>query len=324
MKKLLITLTILLLAAPVWATTYYGCAAQEITAADTFKVDSACTGASLTWASLANGDVLDANGRTISIANDIGASDKQVTLRTSAAGGGFTFDVNAVAKKTLYTHITADTTGTTQVLAISGAGGGSANCTTDCTEELIINGNITGGTTSLDYGVADSSTLSKITVNGNITGGTNATAYGYYKYGSSGIVVITGNATGAKAHGINVEVVGGAATITGNCIGSDTSLYYGVGCYSSGGVITIIGNIISQTYSSGSQGRIIWQPVAPSSGVTGNYIVFNGGGTPVYAGTNTDDVTKALTTFYYIDPTDGTSDQGTASTSGSGGGAWGF
>jgi hypothetical protein len=49
---------------------------------------------------------------------------------------------------------------------------------------------------------------------------------------------------------------------------------------------------------------------------------FDGGGTAVYCGKNTDDATKALSTFYYIDPTDGTSDQGSASAGG--GGAWGF
>jgi hypothetical protein len=54
MKKLITFLTIFFfVATPTWAlaATYYACAAQEITAAGTFKVDAACTGDTHTWAS---------------------------------------------------------------------------------------------------------------------------------------------------------------------------------------------------------------------------------------------------------------------------------
>jgi hypothetical protein len=319
MKKILSWLILLVLLAPTWslATDYYATADAEITTAELWDTNPAGGGTDLTWASLQDGDVLYANNHAITIANDIGSASVTATLTTAAgtgtAGGSFTFNINTTDAKTLYTNVTA---GTTPGLIVTGGGAGAD------TTELTIIGAITGGTATGAYGVRLEHTTGNIIITGAPTVGSGVSSHGIHS-ASAGKFAVTGNATGATGAGIN-STSGSVFTVAGNCSGSaGTGVGTGCQCGGSMGSGTITGNIVNGAISVGITGACRWTPAAPADGVTGHYVKFDGGGTAVYAGTNTDDASKALTTFYYIDPTDGTSDQGSASGSG-GGGAWGF
>lgn len=265
-----------------------------------------------------NGDIFVANGATIAIDDSIGSESVTVTLTTEGTdyggtdGGGFTFNINTSDAETLYVNVVA---GTSIGLTVTGAGAGAD------TTELTIIGNITGGTATSAYGMSLTHTLGKILITGAITGGSGSSSNGIH-CSSSGRFAVTGNATGATGAGINSTSTS-VFTVAGNCSGSaGTGVGNGCQCGGTTGYGTITGNIVNGARSVGITGACRWTPTAPASGVTGHYFKADGGGTAIFAGTNTDDATKALTTFYYIDPTDGTSDQGSASTSG--GGAWGW
>jgi hypothetical protein len=299
---------------------------------------AATGGTTLTWANREAGDTFVANGCVgIIVDVDPGVSDTSVNLTTvtgSGNAGGTFLATTSTSPITIHANLVA---GTTDCLGISG----NANAN----PALTIIGNITGGSASNIDGVVDTHTVGTVVIGSSgtpstITGGTSASAMGYNQTGAGPTIffangvaatgtgmynnsastwTVTGNMTGlGAAHGMQLDAAG-VINITGNCIGNDTGSS-GVGCYSSSsGTITIVGNIINGTRSCGANGRYVWNPTPPSNGVTGHYFKTNGGGTAVYLGKNTDDVSKALPTFYYIDPTDGSSAQGTAA---SGGGAW--
>jgi hypothetical protein len=333
MKKRIIALVILLLCAFAYqansATWFAGSGDTDFNAVSggtTSSVwNSNADGTSGTYLDFAtqpsNGDIFVANGATIAIDDSIGSGSVTVTLTTEGTdysgtdGGGFTFNINTSDAETLYVNVTA---GTTPGLIVTGAGAGAD------TTELTIIGNITGGSATSAYGVKLEHTLGNIPITGTITGGAGTLAHGIYS-SSAGKFAVTGNATAAVGGGIN-SGSSSVFTVAGNCTGSPSSSGYpGCSCGTLAGYCTITGNIINGVYNVGAAGHVRWTPTAPADGVTGHYIKFDGGGTAVFAGTNTDDVSKALTTFYYIDPTDGTSDQGTATVEGgTGGGAWGW
>ena len=321
-KKILIFILLYLsIAFPVHAATYFGCASQEITAAGTFEDAAGCDGTALTWASLANGDILVANGQTISIANDVGNGAVTVTLTTEGTdyggtdGGGYTFNINTTTAKTLYTNITA---GSTNCLTITGIGAAGT--------ELTIIGNITGGNAGTASGVSDTHTTAGaiVAITGNCTGGSAGSTnvgYTFLNNSNASITNITGDClSSGAASGCSNAGTTGIINLTGNCTASDSGYYEG--CYAiNTGPINVTGSLVSSLRGSPHRGTVRWSPVAPASGVTGNYFKTDGGGTAVYVGGNTDDASKALSTFFYIDPTDGTSDQGAATSSG-GHGAW--
>jgi hypothetical protein len=241
-----------------------------------------------------------------------------VTLTTEGTdyggtdGGGFTFNINTSDAETLYVNVVA---GTTVGLTVTGAGAGAD------TTELTIIGNSTGGSATSAYGIKLEHTTGLVPITGNATGGSGISAHGIYN-SSAGKFTFTGNATGSGGFGL-ISAGSSVFTITGNCTGSSSSGGKpGCDCGSLTGYCTVTGNIIAGTKNVGAMGAIRWNATAPADGVTGHYVKFDGGGTAVFAGKNTDDASKALTTFYYIDPTDGTSDQGSASSTG--GGAWGW
>jgi hypothetical protein len=347
MKKLILAITmILLVSVPSFATDYYGGAAGKNLNADDLwyeAVSGSCTGSGSAVASstvLQAGNNLFANGCTIAITDSFTAtkiSTENGGAANAVAGGSFTLTTASVTGKTLTANIVA---GDSACLTLTGNGAG--------TPVLTIIGNLTGGTGSADYAVTTNHSVGTLNIGSSgtpstITGGGNVSAYGFYNtamgpitaYASivgatsvgwsnngNATVSITGSATGVgNVNGYHNSSTG-ATTMTGNCTGSSTG--YGMGCYAaSTGAITVVGNIVNGTRGVGAGGTIIWTPTAPANGATGHYVKFDGGGTAVFAGKNTDDATKALTTFYYIDPTDGTSDQGSATGTG-GGGAWLF
>lgn len=329
MKKRIIALVILLLCAFAYqansATWFAGSGDTDFNAVSSGTTSSVwnsnadgTSGTYLDWSTgPANGDIFVANGATIAIDDNIGSESVTVTLTTEGTdyggtdGGGFTFNINTTDVKTLYINCVA---GTTVCLTVTGAGAGAD------TTELTIIGNITGGSAAAAYGLSLGHTLGNIVITGNSTAGSNATAHGVFS-SSAGKCALTGTSTASAGNGVQ-NAGSSVISITGDCVGSTGT---GVGCYcgAATGYCIVTGNIINGTKNVGATGAVRWNPTAPSSDATGHYVKFDGGGTAIFAGTNTDDASKALTTFYYIDPTDGTSDQGSASTTG-GGGAWGW
>lgn len=328
MKKYLIAILILLAASPAGAASYYGCASAAINADSTFctTATGSCTGDTPVTAAtaLAGTHSLFANGCTITIPENVTITAAKISNKDDGGamvdGGQFTVTTTGWSNPSVL-QASVESGGTTgAALAISGTGNLNPVFTIGSLGTPVT---ITAGSAASMAGVNDLHTAGKVLVYADTTGGTNAIARGYYWAGATGSVDYFGNGTGAAAIGIYVGSLG-ALTMVGNCIGSDTSAD-GAGCYSVGGTggFQLTGSIINGVKAMGVSGAVRWTPTAPASGVTGHYIKFNGGGTEIFCGKNTDDASKALTTFYYIDPTDGTSDQGSASASG-GGGAWGF
>lgn len=325
MKKGIIGLVILLLCAFVYqanATDYYAQADAEITTATLWDTNPAGGGTDLTWASLANGDVLHANNHAITIENDIGSGSVTATLTTAAgtgtAGGGFTFNINTTAAKTLYTNVTA---GTTVALTVTGAGAGAD------TTELTLIGNITGGSAQSAYGVRLEHTLGNIIITGSVTGGAGNSSHGIYS-ASAGKFAITGNVTGVVGAGL-YSASTSIFTVAGDCIASSgTNSQYGCGCGGQTGYGTITGNIVNGPRQVGVYGACRWTPTAPASGATGHYIKFDGGAaSATYYGKVTDEIaaneaSKVAAGEYFIKSDDGATTLGTASSSG--GGAWGW
>ena len=267
MKHLLL-ITLLLLAVPLHATTYYAnlLTSQNINyttgGAGWYPIQGAscvATGTPVAVGSFANGDVLNANGCTgIAVNVDPGAATGAsagvcgtvtvtVTLTTDATnGGGFTY---ATATNIV---IHANFTGSkTTALAITGSTGGGTIC-----------GNAQGGSTSSQYGVYDSHTSVTIYMVGNSTGGSASFCSGYNLV-SSAAVNIVGNATagsGGSADGLDTT---GTVSMTGNCVGSSTATSRG--CLITGGSLTLTGNIIDGKVGSGVYqygGTLYYTPAA--------------------------------------------------------------
>jgi len=325
MKKGIIALVILLLCCAIQAnaTDYYATADAEITTATLWDTNPAGGGTDLTWASLANGDVLYANNHAITIANDIGSASVTATLTTAAgtgtAGGSFTFNINTGDVKTLYVNVTA---GTTPGLVVTGAGAGAD------TTELTIIGDITGGSATAAYGVQLTHTLGNIPITGAITGGTGPSTSGIQS-ASAGKFAVTGNATGGTSGNGITSSSTSVFTVAGNCQAApSTGGGYGCGCGSAGGYCVVTGNIINGARQVGANGAIRWTPTAPADGVTGHYVKFDGGAaSATYYGKVTDEIaaneaSKVAAGEYFIKSDDGATTLGTASSSG--GGAWGW
>lgn len=163
----------------------------------------------LTWANLANGDRLEANGKSsISINVDVGSPGVRVTL-TTASGGGFTLST-AAANRTTYCYVSA---GTTTALLWTG---GSYRWTSV--------GNITGGSSASARGVSSNSGTNNLTHIGNLAGGSASGTQGMYLNGGSGTSTITGNATGGSGGdsiGFYCEI--GGVSLIGDAIASSSA-----------------------------------------------------------------------------------------------------
>jgi hypothetical protein len=297
--RIILIIQILLTWTPAYGATWYAVAGttpnfNAVSSGTTSSVwcsvddDEDCSGGSwLDWnTGPATNDIFEASaitGIVINVDPKGTAGATKVHLKNTA-GGNFSYAL-ATAPATTSVDVTA----------------GTADCVL-----------ITGSTTGKTFGVTGS------TFTGS-AGTPNADAI--YDTHTTNNVSIVGSAIGQNGCGYNYNG-SGTTTLTGNCTGSDILIDY-VGCKAgSTGVLTIVGNIINGNRAFGANGTVVWTPAAPANGVTGNYFKSDGGGTEIYVGVNTDDTTKALSTFYYIDPTDGGSDQGTGSSGG--GGAWAF
>ncbi|MCJ7778639.1 MAG: hypothetical protein MUP16_10030 [Sedimentisphaerales bacterium] len=190
-----------------------------------------------TWIGAAvptDGCSADCNGRIIVMdVNTIPTTGTLLSLISPATAGQLTVDLNSVDNRIINaTTITAGTN-TTGLINVSGS-----------TYTLVINGNVTGGSSASASGIYNTATgASTITITGNITGGTTLTTYGFNNI-SAGTVNITGNIVGGSstARGIYNNSTG-AITITGNVTGGSTLTANGIYNISTG-IITITGNLI--------------------------------------------------------------------------------
>lgn len=276
----------------------------------------------MNWASNPQaGDIFTANG-VAGIIVDVdpkgtAAGNGRVTLTTEGTdysgtdGGGFVYTVNSLAAITITANIVA---GTTDCLAISGAGSAGT--------ELTIDGNATGGSVSGAEGIVDTHTGSGAIVafTGVIRGGSSTISFGFTATSATGTVNLTGNVyPGATSCGLKATSSGMVVTLTGDCIGSDTT--ESSACYSTGATpLVVVGNIINGSRGCGIQGSIKWNPgtlgthfryIKIADATTGSdYAVIP----PVVANVKSGEKYGWDGSTYYT---------GTLSSSG-GGGAWGF
>ena len=178
------------------------------------------SGSWLTWASLDPTDVLVANGKT---AITINVPVTCATITTAAtggtAGGGFIWPGNVA----IVANITA---GTTTVLTPSGSGtrtitgnltggtGSSAYCLAGTADVVTITGNIIGASSSTADGRVINNCTNLVII-GNVTGGSTSSNNNTINCDVNGTIFITGNViAGTAANAIYMNV--GAMTLTVN------------------------------------------------------------------------------------------------------------
>ena len=168
-----------------------------------------------------SGDDVYANGKTVTIDQDVTVLSVRSTAGGAAVAGG-SFALNA--GRTLNAEIVA---GTTTCVSMSVAGTSS------------INGAVTGGSVGSAYGVNNNNGSATINVTGNVNGGTATSGYGVYN-GAGGTVNIVGNCAAFTAVGA-YNAGAGTMNITGNCVGGGTTNVHGANNNSSG-TINITGD----------------------------------------------------------------------------------
>lgn len=189
------------------------------------------------------GDIVLANGTTVTVDVSIHVASLRTSAGThAAAGGGFTSSANGLTS-TVDNDITA---GTTSCLTCSQAGAnshtitGSAltingstttinsrGVTQSSTGTLTITGNAIGGGQSSAIAI-NISAASTLNMTGNVTGGTANTAYGI-SIGTTGIINLTGTATGGSVTGntSGVNIAAGTGSISA-AIGGSSSGGHGI------------------------------------------------------------------------------------------------
>ena len=270
MKKLLLSICLLLLATPAWAATWYACSSTaNIDAAAEWKTASggscSCSGSTLTWGNQADGDTLNANGCTAlainvdpgaatgASSNNCGTVTKTVTLTNDATNGGaFTLATSA----NLVTHFNATSTKNSLVV-VTGSTNGLTNC-----------GTLTGGGVASAPGVSDGHTVVTTYYRGAVNGGSLAsanTSAGLNVTGN-GAASINGNVTQGSGGNPGLYASGAAAiTLVGNCIGESTTAYAGgAACMETNatGSITLTGNKIDGMFGNATSGRVYFTPSA--------------------------------------------------------------
>lgn len=196
-------------------------------------------GASGNWSTTANwdggvaqpgaGDDVYANGKTVTIDQDVTClSIRTDAGATAAAGGGFT----------------ASAAGRNITLTGAGVVPGSTVCltVTNTTGTVTVAGNVTGSqTTNTTQGVSKSLGAGAVAVVGTVTGGSGTNRHGVQI--SIGTVTVTGNVTGGSA-ACSAVIFAGAATltVTGAVTGGSAAGAVGVTC-GVAGTVTVIGNV---------------------------------------------------------------------------------
>jgi hypothetical protein len=190
-------------------TTYFAQSSSNINASNVWNTAANGSGSYLTWPPAA-GDVLMANGKTITVNVSVTVAEVRNDTTGGATVGGYFDLTNGV---TLTANIYA-----------GGAAGQCVRFALAYPNTAAIVGNILGGSIANSYGLAQSST-GVLTITGNITGGSANNTYGIYR--SGGVLNITGNLTGGSgtnSSGVNMEAGSETVTITGNLYGSNSTV----------------------------------------------------------------------------------------------------
>ena len=192
------------------------------------------------------GDDVHADGKTVTIDQDVTVLSIRTTQRSGGtAGGGFImpFPFNGsgdiIAGTT--TCLTYTANGVNWIGNSNGGIGGSAHGINNTgTGTLNITGNITGGSNTTSHGLRNSST-GTLNITGNCTGGSGNTATGVLNF-STGSINITGNCTGGSlnaATGVYNQGTG-LVIITGSSIGGNEITAFGAGNFSIGTINSLV------------------------------------------------------------------------------------
>lgn len=217
------------------------------------------------------GDDVYADGRTVTLDENVTVSTIRNTARSGGTAGGVfntsgtrIITANLIQGAANLVNANADLTINGNVTG--GTGGGQACIQiTGSISNLIINGNVTGGSGSGGRGISSDRAENTI-ITGNLTGGTASGTEGYYiNFGGgaiTGSIVVNGNVTaGSGANAINFNVGPTTKPITVN------------------GSLT--GNVVSaiNMSSTGNAGNIVVNGVV-SGGTTGHGIAVAGSNSP--------------------------------------------
>jgi hypothetical protein len=181
------------------------------------------------------GDDVHADGKTVTIDQDITVLSIRTTQRSGGTIGGL-FQITQSGETILFCDITAG--GSACLLInnvgaqvsitgniIAGTSGNPNGITCQLCNLLNITGTITGGSFSNSYGIIIS-TPAIVNIIGNVNGGNATNNRGVLINNNSTIVNITGNVNGgtstATSTGINIGLAG-TVNLNGNCIGGLTS-----------------------------------------------------------------------------------------------------
>lgn len=201
------------------------------------------------------GDDVYADGKTVTIDQDVTVLSIRTTQRSGGtAGGGFTLAAGWT--------ITADMiAGTTTCVTYASAGTAYINgdvyagSATTARGVLVnnnsaiveITGNVTGGSASGAAGVYNATT-SLLVVSGNVASGSNTTAYGIHN-NSSGTVIVVGNVVAYVARGI-YNALGGTVDVSGSVTGGFASNAIGVHNAGTGNIL-LTGTVTGGSHSAG-------------------------------------------------------------------------
>jgi len=217
------------------------------------------------------GDDVYADGKTITIDQDVTVATIRNTQRSGGTNGGG-FILNATRTINCTTIIGNNTASCVVFSAVTpnaaainanitgGTAGGLNTVAQTGTGSLTITGNITGGTGAHGVGLAAAGTLNVI---GNITGGVASGGQNVNGLNISvaGIVTVTGNVTGGPTvssnHASGIGIVAGVnatLTVTGTVSGADGGLGQNHGIDQGGGTVTVNGNVFAGGGSVNSNG----------------------------------------------------------------------
>jgi len=233
-----------------------------------------------------NGDIVAANGYTVTIDMDLVGSYAPAAIQTSniggTAGGGFVIASNRQIGDASHTVEIGGSGSTKTIITIQpgnydvtfyanvtgGSGGSAYGIHNSSTGTVNVTGNVTGGSYDRAYGISNTST-GTVNVTGNVTGGSGSYAYGILN-NLTGTVTVTGNVTGGSskdAYGIHNSFTG-TVNVTGNVTAGSGGYAYGIYNYSTG-TVNVTGNV---TGGSGDKAYGIYNVSTGTVNVTGNVI----------------------------------------------------
>ena len=168
----------------------------------------------------ASGDTVYADGKTVTIDQDITVVSINTTQRTGGTNGG-TFSVNTTRNLTCNIN--------------TGSGHG-LTCTHGAGTTLTVTGNVVGSTTTTNYRGIYSTGAGDIVVNGNVTAGSYSNATGIEVGSASVNITVNGNVVASSTrYGVYSLYDVSLVTVTGTITGSGT-IY---GLYLGGNVTTL-------------------------------------------------------------------------------------